>query len=401
MQMPLSPPPLDRFPPELLAQPAEARLASFAARVVAHPRLTQTHQALLDALQGSTEASLVLVYGPTGVGKTTLRRRIEQQLLAAALPDLEHDPGRMPVVALEAAAPESGQFSWKDYYTRALLTLDERLVGYGQDVGTRGIRRDATVHLRMAHTAPAPELRRALEQSLRQRRVAAVIVDEAQHLRRLASGRRLLDQMDTLKSMAALTGAVHVLVGTYELLGLADLSAQLSRRSVEIHFGRYRPELAEDRRAFKSVLLTFQRHLPLATEPDLVGRWEELYERSVGCVGVLKGWLVRALAAALEAGESTLNRRRLDRHAEPPRKLLSLAREIAEGEAALASSDRGQAELRRLLGLATAETTPPAPGSPSAPSARRPSDRPGQRRPTRDPVGAQDPVGAGRGEHGR
>ena len=402
MQMPLQTPPLDRFPPELLAQPAEARLAYFAARVVAHPRLTQAHQALLDALLGSTEASLILVYGPTGVGKTTLRRRIEQQLLAAALPDLEQDPGRMPVVALEAAAPESGQFSWKDYYTRALLTLDKRLVGYGHEVGTRGVRRDATVHLRMAHTAPAPELRRALEQSLRQRRVAAVIVDEAQHLRRLASGRRLLDQMDTLKSMAALTGAVHVLVGTYELLGLADLSAQLSRRSVEIHFGRYRPELAEDRRAFKSVLLTFQRHLPLAREPDLVGRWEELYERSVGCVGVLKGWLVRALAAALEAGESSLTRRRLERHAEPPRKLLSLAREIAEGEAVLAVTDRGQGELRRLLGLATvATTTPAASGSATAPTARRPSDRPGQRRPTRDPVGAQEPVGAGRDEHGR
>jgi len=88
MQMPLPPSPLDRFPSELLAQPAEARLAYFAARVVAHPRLAQAHQALLDALHASTEASLVLVYGPTGVGKTTLRRRIEQQLLAAALPDL-------------------------------------------------------------------------------------------------------------------------------------------------------------------------------------------------------------------------------------------------------------------------------------------------------------------------
>ena len=41
------------------------------------------------------------------------------------------------------------------------------------------------------------------------------------------------------------------------------------RRSVEIHFGRYRLDSAEDRLAFKSVVLTFQRHLPLAEEPDL------------------------------------------------------------------------------------------------------------------------------------
>ncbi len=391
-------PPADGFPRELLVQPAEARLAYFAARVVAHPRLTQAHQALLHAVRAPAEASLVLVYGPTGVGKTTLRRRIEQQLLAAALPDLEQDPGRIPVVGLEAVAPESGQFNWKDYYTRALLALDEPLVEHKHDPAVRGVRRDGGGRLRVEHTVPGPELRRALEQCLRQRRVEVVIVDEAQHLTRLASGRRLLDQMDTLKSLAALTGTVHVLVGTYELLGLADLSAQLSRRSREIHLGRYRAESAEDRLAFRSVLLTFQRHLPLGEEPDLVGRWEELYERSVGCVGVLKGWLQRALAAALEADAPTLTARHLDRQADPTRKLLSLARAIAEGEAALAGSGRERGELRRLLGLAVEVAAPvvvgatgPGQAQPAATQARRPGGRAAERRPTRDPVGAGRP----------
>ena len=59
-------------------------------------------------------------------------------------------------------------------------------------------------------------------------------MDEAQHLKKFASGRRLLDQMDILKSLASLTDTIHVLIGTYELLGLADLSAQLNRRSREI-----------------------------------------------------------------------------------------------------------------------------------------------------------------------
>jgi len=131
-------------------------------------------------------------------------------------------------------------------------------------------------------------LRWVLEQCLRQRHVGVCLIDEAQHLKRLASGRRLLDQMDTLKSLAALTGTMHVLIGTYELLGLTNLSAQLSRRSIEIHFGRYRADLDKDRLAFKSVLLTFQRHLPLSEEPDLVGSWERLYEGSLGCVASSK-----------------------------------------------------------------------------------------------------------------
>jgi len=41
-----------------------------------------------------------------------------------------------------------------------------------------------------------------LEQALRYRSPTAFIVDEAQHFKRIAGGRRLLDQMDTLKSLA-------------------------------------------------------------------------------------------------------------------------------------------------------------------------------------------------------
>ena len=100
------------------------------------------------------------------------------------------------------------------------------------------------------------ELRWALEQALRHRRPTAFIVDEAQHFKRIASGRRLLDHMDTLKSLANLTGTTHVLIGTYELLGFAQLSAQLDRRSCEIHFPRYHIDIPEEMLAFKRVLLT-------------------------------------------------------------------------------------------------------------------------------------------------
>ena len=213
--------------------------------------------------------------------------------------------------------------------------------------------------------------------------------------------------MDTLKSLAALTDTVHVLVGTNELLELVDLSAQLSRRSIEIHFGRYQADSAADIQAFRSTVLTFQRHLPLPKEPDLVGSWEYLYEHSVGCIGVLKSWLNRALAGALGANEPTLTRERMACHQEPTRKLLSLAREIKEGEAKLEEDGREESRLRALLGLGVPSGT--TGGASSASSSASPSDEPGsggtvrgesaearthraagraaQRKPSRDPVG--------------
>ncbi len=377
----------DRYPRELLMQPPAERLAYFAAKVVAHPRLVDAHRAVHDALRQPTAPSLIVLYGPTGVGKTTLRIRLEQQLITEALPSLEKETARVPVLAVEAIAPESGQFNWKDYYARALVALNEPLLDRKVMVNA-AINPDA-VRPTIRRSASAPALRWVLEQCLRQRRVGVCLVDEAQHLKRLASGRRLLDQMDTLKSLAATTGTMHVLIGTYELLGLTNLSAQLSRRTVEVHFGRYRATVDKDRLAFKSVLLTFQRQLPVAEEPDLVGLWERLYEGSLGCVGVLKSWLNRALADAIAHEAATITRRHLDRQALPTRTLLNLAREIAEGEAVLREDPKGRDQLRSLLGLPATSISRTRSGTGQATldrtSRRRRTGRVA-RRPTRDLV---------------
>ena len=80
----------------------------------------------------------------------------------------------------------------------------------------------------------------------------------------MGSGRRLSDQLDVIKSIANCTGTVHVLLGTYGLLAFRNLSAQLSRRSVDIHFPRYRADDPEDLKAFMTVLRSFEQHLPLS-----------------------------------------------------------------------------------------------------------------------------------------
>jgi hypothetical protein len=155
-------------------------------------------------------------------------------------------------------------------------------------------------------TVAVTEWRMAVERALHYRKPRAILIDEAQHLAKMAAGRRLQDQLDCLKSLASLTRTIHVLVGTYELLAFRNLSAQLSRRSLDIHLRRYRADQPEDVIAFKNILLTFQKHLPLSEEPDLIARWDYFYERSIGCVGVLRDWLVRSLALALENGDRSL-----------------------------------------------------------------------------------------------
>jgi hypothetical protein len=373
--------PQTEFPPELLLQPSAARLAYFQHKVVAHPHLKETHQHIWQAVQQPGAASLIFVFGPTGVGKTTLRCRLEQQLWEAGRPAMEQDPGHIPVVGLEVAVADADSFRWRDYYQRALRALDEPMLDHK-------ILPNHILHKRVdmkdsGRYKVTSELRWALEQALRYRRPIAFIVDEAQHFKRIASGRRLHDQMDTLKSLANMTGITHVLIGTYELLGFAQLSAQLDRRSLEIHFPRYHIDIPEEMLDFKRALLTFQRYLPLSGEPDLLAQAEYFYERSVGCVGVLKDWLTRALGEALEDGQEALTKTVLERQALSTRKLLRMAREIREGEETLAANSHAQTELRSLLGMSI-ESAEQHPSSSSR--------KVGKRNPVRDLVGQHEQV---------
>ncbi|MGH9587999.1 MAG: AAA family ATPase [Acidobacteriaceae bacterium] len=357
----------------------ESRVDRFRSFTVAHPRLVEAKETLMNAIHGAEPNSLIFVFGPTGVGKTTLRLKTEQLIEAEALGELHEDPTRIPVVSVEAIAPESGSFNWRDHYKRLLHQLDEPLVDYKLNRETGSVTR-----FMPASRAVGTEYRYAVEQAIRYRKPVAVMIDEAQHLGKIPSGRRLLDQLDVIKSIANQTKTVHVLLGTYELLAFRNLNAQLSRRSIDIHLPRYRIEDTEDRQIFINIVQSFDRALPFEHESDLVADWQFLYERSLGCVGILKEWLVRAATVASRMGSQRLTRAILQSQALSIAQCEQMYTETAHGELKLQESSQAVARLRGRLGLSTEATTKadlthePRPGKPR---------RPGQRLPMRDVVG--------------
>lgn len=91
------------FPRELLGQPPEVRLGYFKSFTIAHPLLKVADAVLKQAIREPAGWSLIFVYGPTGVGKTTLRRRVEKHLTESMMETLRQDAGIIPVVSIEAA----------------------------------------------------------------------------------------------------------------------------------------------------------------------------------------------------------------------------------------------------------------------------------------------------------
>ena len=377
------------FPHHLLQQAPERRLDYFKAYTVAHPALKQADQAVWNALREPAGAALIFVVGPTGVGKTTLLTQIEKRLIDLATTQRDRSTSHIPTLKLDAVSPALTQFKWGDYYQRALLLLQAPQVEY--EVNDRSTIPVLSRQTREQEVRPwkgitdTAGLRLIFEQALKHRKPYAMLIDEAEHIAKAARGSKLLDQLDHLKSLAIMTQVVHVLVGTYDLMVFRNLSAQLSRRSIDVHFSRYQATNEADVRAFKSVLWSFQRNLPVEEEPDLLHHWKYCYERTIGCVGVLKDWLTRALAEAIERGEKTISRPVLEQHALSVDRCSQMVTEAVAGETALAEDNHAAYRLRVRLGLEHGPAEQHEQGQPSRPSLRRQS-RVGQRKPTRDLV---------------
>lgn len=351
-------------------------MAEFEAKLVAHPILKRVRSELLEQIHAPAGQAISAIVGPTGVGKSTLSNNIEKEILLENEERMRTDPGYIPIVRLEAPAPELSRPSWGDFYKRALIQLREPLIEQkGTDVcepGQRKSRRGQSV----------PDLRRSVENCFRHRMTRAFLIDEAQHLARVPHGRHLKDQAETIKSLANLSGVRIIMVGTYDLLDLLSLNGQSARRTGVIHFPRYRHDISDELKAFQNILGMFQSRLPLPCEPSLVDQAETIYLGALGCVGLVKDWLSRALWRALRNGADKLTVADLKASAYHTSSLKKIAEEIREGESGLEENLESEKSIRLLLGIPPGELSQER----SVPNPQR-ARLVGERAPVRDKVG--------------
>ncbi len=319
------------FPSSLLLQSQSTKTNYFKRITIPHRRLREALNLLLMNVLEPADTLIFFVFGVTGVGKTTLRLRLEKMLLSEFLPSLRSNAGQIAVAGIEAIPAEQGKFSYKDYYTRALEALQEVLIEYKIDYqlpSDESKEWGCAVH---TYYKDSSALRRAMEKVFRYRQLKAFTIDEAQHLLMMAGAHQMLQQMNWIKSIANLTGTVHILFGTYELLNCPTLNGQMGRRSEDIHLSPYQADEEEDVAEFIRIIRTFQRHLPLRQEPKLEQHYEYLFSGSVGCVGILKNWLTRSLLFAYAEEARTLKLKHLKQGALGASRLKKIKEEAEQG----------------------------------------------------------------------
>ncbi|PFS08397.1 ATPase [Bacillus thuringiensis] len=338
------------FPKEILLDSAEKRGVWFEQYVkVEHPIMESIVEDLVERIKNPAGSNLIMVVGPTGVGKTTVQELVVRKIYQWALKREDMD-NRIPITGVELPSPELGRFNWKDYYKRVLEALNEPLIDFKVDYDTLK-QSDKITKISPYDKRTSPELRRSLEKAFYYRKPLAFLVDEAQHFSNITNGKTLHLQLDVIKSLANISGVLHILVGHYDLADFINLSGQLSRRVTDIHFARYNANNMDELKHFINVIANLQKQLPLEKEPDLINHYDFIYERTLGCIGILKDWLSRCLVSSVNNGETTINFQSLKKYALPISKIEVMMEEIEKGEDKFNENKDKVSELRIKMGL--------------------------------------------------
>lgn len=299
---------------------------------IKHTRVAQMMDELGTLIYPDSQDSILLVCGPTGVGKSTLARHMVDSALQEAAPQMDQNAGLIPAVYVEAPSSGESDFSWRLFYQRILHQLEGDLsmpkFAFGIDAKTGRMMRPQG-----ASGNSLAALRTAVERALRARGTRFLVIDEAAHIIRQTRRNRLEIQLDTLKSLANECGTQIVLIGSYDLYQLVSLSGQLARRTHVLHFERYRQDHDSDLRAFRACVQKFQDALPHLWEGQLMPHAEALMENTLGCIGTLSAVLTRAAMLAQKDGHWSADALRRALLTEAQRK--QILEEILEGEVAI------------------------------------------------------------------
>jgi hypothetical protein len=164
-----------------------------------------------------------------------------------------------------------------------------------------------------------------------------------------------------------------------------------------VHFPRYQLNNPEDCTGFQGALLALLkqacraisgREAKAAELQELLDHWPLFYQGCLGCVGVLKDWLVRTVSAALRKGDAKLTLDRVREQELVESSLADMAADIVAGEQLVALTGIDRSQLNSLLQMeGDAAPAPTVPAEESKVRTKRTSTRPGTRKPKRDAVG--------------
>ena len=263
---------------------------------VFHPIFREVSAEILRFIQYGRHDECLALIGPSGVGKSTMIRYLMCYLADQQAKGWRKNFG--PPIVIEAPAPEKGHFSWRTILELLLTALGEIDLTHKVDLDkSEEIRR--TQGKRSSYRLSIGQLEALLRTRIHVLKPIAIFIDESQNLVASMSPDRAWSNVVRLKGWANTMETKFFLTGTHEARGLLDINEQLARRMVPIYFPRY-PKTKEGLRNFAVFYKGIITASDLPVDRLLHANFEEVYNCTLGCPGLLTSMLQRSAAYCID-----------------------------------------------------------------------------------------------------
>ncbi|MDR7070050.1 hypothetical protein J2X02_002901 [Pseudoxanthomonas japonensis] len=262
-------------------------------KMIQHPIHKLARVQLRRELEVHRAGHMVFIIGPSGVGKTTIRRSTLSEMLGNPL---YWGRGRTPLVEVFATMPSRAYFSSRDLANNLVDELNAPGMEWLFDSGSFAANESSALRSELAEC-------KAIWHAVPRKRVTEA---ETWQAFRVGSGARgcryvsidqvtalLVNHRDTspadhtlhLMSLGESTGLMFIMTGVYQAARLWDIHSELRRRVSVIWVPPYSDKRAEDRVSFARFLKTVGARSPLICDATLINMAPEILAATAGVVG--------------------------------------------------------------------------------------------------------------------
>jgi hypothetical protein len=308
---------------EIIRSSPEGRREYFESRTVLHANMNDVFLKIWPLLHGQKKELRVFIFGPSGVGKSALRKLLALVYLAEHIEELNEHRERLLLTQNELDQ-KSERYSWREFYRGALVAAQEPLIDC--KILPRGLLNKSYIP---TGKSTIDVWGNGCAEATKRRGVRNAFVDEADKLAKIP----FHDKEAVTNPLIGLSRMCrHYFFGTYTLLDLRNLNGQIARRSKSFHFPRYHFADPKENVEFQKALNGLADQLPVEEHPDLSSHAEYICRRSNGSIGVLHDWLADALDLAMEESSPTVTIQHLQKSQPDDDSLRRLEAEAAAGE---------------------------------------------------------------------
>lgn len=313
-------------------------------RLLQHPAYKGPRDRLRAAMDNHRPGHMVFIIGPSGVGKTTMRRSVMQEMFGN--PNL-WGRGKVPAIETFACLPAGAYFSSR-HLARELLdelnapalawALADSKLSREEALQIESEVREKDLNLRRYHARlTEAECWSSVRRTMIARECKYVAVDQASALLVNHRDKSPADHTLHLMALAESTGAMFVMTGIHRAAQLWSVNSELRRRVTTVWVPPYSDRRKEDRAPFLRLLKSLSAKHSFSSPNLLLAMTADLLAATGGVYAELVQLLLRAQEAAIQDGSQRILKRHVEASYYSDADLANLWRDIEAFENAMAA----------------------------------------------------------------